>query len=122
MSINMQVPSQVKGWILDAYPDTEGKVAVWIITENGERVRLTDTFQSKIYVSAAQDELERLISRLYNNQIIASWQFVNKYAPPTDSKKFRVLEFTLKDCRKTQSLNHTLLKMGDYLRYEIHNC
>jgi DNA polymerase elongation subunit (family B) len=84
--------------------------------------KLTDTFQSKIYVSTAQDELERLVSRLYNNQLIASWRFTYKYAQPTDNEKSRVLELTLKDCRKTQSLTRTILKMGDYLRYGIHNC
>ena len=115
-------PNHVKGWILDAYPAGEGEIAVWIISENGERIKLTDTFQSKIYVSTAQDELERLVSRLYNNQIIASWRFAYKYAQPTDNEKSRVLELTLKDCRKTQSLTRSILKMGDYLRYEIHNC
>ena len=112
----------VKGWILDAYPAGDGEIAVWIISENGERIKLTDTFQSKIYVSTAQDELERLVSRLYNNQLIASWRFTYKYAQPTDNEKSRVLELTLKDCRKTQSLTRTILKMGDYLRYELHNC
>src|SRR3990170_819820 len=116
------VPNHVKGWILDAYPAGEGEIAVWIISETGERIKLTDTFQPKIYVSTAQDELERLISRLYNNQNIASWQFAYKYAQPTDTEKTRVLELTLKDCRKTQSLTRSILKMGDYLRYEIHNC
>src|SRR4030067_962332 len=115
-------PDHVKGWILDAYPAGEGEIAVWVISENGERIKLTDKFQSKIYVSTAQDELERLVSRLYNNQIIASWQFSHKYAQPTDSEKSRVLELTLKDCRKTGSLTRTILRMGDYLRYRIHNC
>jgi DNA polymerase elongation subunit (family B) len=41
---------------------------------------------------------------------------------PTDTEKSRVVELTLKDCRKTQSLTNSILKMGDYLRYEIHNC
>jgi DNA polymerase elongation subunit (family B) len=115
-------PNHVKGWILDAYPAGEGEIAVWIITETGERIKLIDRFQSRIYVSAKQDELERLVSRLYSNQAIASWSFVNKYAQPTDNEKSRVLELTLKDCRKTQSLTRSILKMGDYLRYEIHNC
>ena len=115
-------PDYVRGWILDAYPAGEGEIAVWIISETGERVRLIDRFQSKIYVSAAQDELERLVSRLYSSQIIASWRFVNKYAQPTDNEKIHVLELTLMDCRKTQSLTRTILKMGDYLCYEIHNC
>jgi DNA polymerase elongation subunit (family B) len=116
------VPSHVKGWILDAYPAGEGEIAVWVISENGERIRLTDKFQSKIYVSTTQDDLERLVSRLYNNQAIASWRFAYKYAKPTDSEKSRVLELTLKDCRKTQALTRSILKLGDYLRYEIHNC
>lgn len=115
-------PNQVKGWILDAYPSDQGEIAVWIITENDERIKLKDKFQPKIYVSAKQDEIERLASRLYNNQIIASWNFAYKYAQPTDTEKTRVLELTLKDCRKTQALTRNILRMGDYLRYEIHNC
>jgi DNA polymerase elongation subunit (family B) len=115
-------PNHVKGWILDAYPAGEGEIAVWVISETGERIKLTDKFQPKIYVSATQDELERLVSRLYNNQAIASWNFEYKYAQPTDTEKSRVLELTLKDCRKTQTLTRSILKMGNYLRYEIHNC
>ena len=122
MPSNTQAPNRVRGWILDAYPAGEGEIAVWIISESGERVRLTDKFQPRIYVSAEQDEIERLPSRLYNSQIIASWRFAEKYAHPTDSNKSRVLELTLKDCRRTQALTRNILKMGDYLRYEIHNC
>jgi len=115
-------PNRVKGWILDAYPAGEGEIAVWIISETGKRIRLTDKFQPKIYVSAKQDEIERLPSRLYNSQTIASWRFTYKYAHPTDIAKSRVLELTLKDCRKIQSLTRNILKMGGYLRYENHNC
>jgi DNA polymerase elongation subunit (family B) len=122
MPSNTQAPNTVKGWILDAYPAGEGEIAVWIITITGERIRLTDRFQPKIYVSAKQDELEPLISRLHNSQIIASWSFAYKYAHPTDTNKSRVLELTLKDCRKTRTLTRRILKIGDYLRYEIHNC
>jgi DNA polymerase elongation subunit (family B) len=121
-STKQAVSNCVKGWILDAYPAGQGEIAVWIITEKGERIKLTDQFQPKIYVSGKQDEIERLISSLYSNQIIASWSFVYKYAQPTDNEKSKVLEFTLKDCRKTQAITNTILKMGDYLRYEIHNC
>jgi DNA polymerase elongation subunit (family B) len=122
MTLNTKAPDHVKGWILDAYPADEGEIAVWVISETGDRLRLTDKFQSKIYVSAKQEELERLISRLFNNQIITSWKFADKYAQPTATEKSRVLELTLKDCRKTRSLTRSILKMGDYLGYEIHNC
>jgi DNA polymerase elongation subunit (family B) len=116
------VPNHAKGWILDAYPSGQGEITVWVISETGERVKLTDKFQPKIYVSATQEELERLVSRLYNSHIIASWNFAYKYAQPPDTEKSRVLELTLKDCRKTGSLTRRILKMGDYLRYAVHNC
>lgn len=115
-------PCNLKGWIFDVYPANEGEVTVWVITDKGDRVRLTDKFHPEIYVSATQEELERLVSRLYNSQIIASWKFANKFAQPSDSEKSRVLELTLKDCRKTRALTRKILKMGDYLRYSIHNC
>jgi len=91
MQSKTQVASDhVRGWILDAYPSGPGKIAVWIITENGERIKLADNFQPKIYVSAKQDEIERLVSRLCNNSILSSWNFAYKYAHPTDAMKSRV--------------------------------
>ena len=57
-------PMVIRGWLLDVYPSDFGKVAVWVITEKGERIRLTDKFQPCVYVSGKKDELETLISRL----------------------------------------------------------
>ena len=115
-------PNCVKGWLLDVYPSDPGKIAVWVISEKGKRIKFTDTFQPCIYVSGKQDDLERLISRLFSNQKIASLKFVQKYAQATDTEKSRVLEITVKDCRQIPSLTLEILRIGDFLRYEIHNC
>jgi DNA polymerase, archaea type len=120
MQLNM--PLKVRGWLLDVYPSDFGKVTVWVIGENGERVKLTDSFQPSIYVSGKQDDLERLISRLCNNQKIAQVKFTQKYAQPTDTEKSKVLEITVNDCRQIPSLTLEILRIGDYLRYELHNC
>ena len=112
----------VKGWIFDVYPSAQGEVAVWIIGENGERIHLTDRFEPKIYISGKTEEIERLASHFYSSNIIASWNFTFKYAHPADMEKTKVLEVTLKDCRKTYMFTRSILKMGDYLRYEVHNC
>ena len=112
----------IRGWVFDVYPTTQGEVAVWVISENGERIRLTDCFEPKIYISGTQEDIERLASRFYSSNIIKSWGFAYKYAHPTDTEKTRVLEVTLKDCRRTAAFTHDILKMGDYLRYEVHNC
>jgi hypothetical protein len=91
------------------------------LLKSGERVRLTDRFQPCIYVSAKQDDLERLTSLLFDNQKIAPLKFTQKYAQPTDTKKSRVLEITVKDCRQIHALTLEILRMGDYLKYELHN-
>ncbi len=114
---------RVKGWIFDVYPSAAlGEFTAWIIAENGERVRLTDRFQPKVYVSGKEEDIERLASRFFSSQTIASWNFAYKYAQPTDTEKSKVLEITLKDCRKTSTFTRKILEMGDFLRYEVHNC
>ena len=105
-------PKRVKGWIFDVYPSDLGEMAVWIIAENGDRVRLTDKFQPKIYVSGKQDEVERLASQFFSSQMIAGWGFAEKYAHPTDAKKSRVLEVTLADCRRTSAFTRRVLTEG----------
>ncbi len=116
------IPKRVRGWLFDVYPSKPGEVTVWIISKCGERVRLTDKFQPKIHVSGKQKDLERLASQFYSSQAIAYWNFAYKYANPTDMKKSKVLEISLKDCRRTSSFTRSILKKGDYLQYEVHNC
>jgi DNA polymerase, archaea type len=120
----MQLSSirQVKGWILDAYPSSPGEVTVWIINQNGQRIRLTDKFQPAIYVSAKQEDLETLAGKLLSNPKIRQLDYVQKYAQVTDGEKSRVLQLTVKDCRSIPQLTLEILRMGDYLRYELHNC
>jgi hypothetical protein len=58
-------PEHVKGWLFDAYPSAVGEMTVWIIGENGERIRLADVFKPKVYVSGNEEDIERLASRLF---------------------------------------------------------
>ena len=115
-------PNRVKGWVFDLYPSALDEITVWIIKENGQRIRLTDRFKPKVYVSGRQDNLERLASRFFSSKIIASWNFVYKYASATDLEKSRVLEVELKDCTHTPFFTHEVLELGHYLKYQVHNC
>ena len=60
--------------------------------------------------------------RLYNNPDVINWDFAYKYAQPTDSEKSKVLELALRDCRRTTALTNNILRMGDYMRYQVSNC
>jgi DNA polymerase elongation subunit (family B) len=120
--LSISSPCKIKGWILDVYPSNEGEITVWVISQSGQRIRLIDKFHPKIYVSSKQDSIEPLIGKLYNNPDVAKWSFAYKYAQPTDSEKSKVLELDIRDCRRTQTLTNTILRMGDYMRYQVHNC
>jgi len=115
-------PKRVKGWIFDVYPSAFGQMSIWVIAENGERMRLIDEFKPKIYISGGEEDLERLLTRFFASRFIASYSFVYKYASPTDTEKSKVLEVVLKDCGKTPFFVHKVLEAGRYLRYQVHNC
>lgn len=111
-----------RGWIFDLYPSALGEMTVWIIAENGERIKLTDSFKPKLYVSGTQENLERLASRFFNSKMIASWNFVYKFASATDIEKSRVIEVELKDCTHVPFFTREVLELGHYLKYQVHNC
>lgn len=97
-------------------------MTVWIISETGERHRFTDAFKPKIYISGKQEDIERLASRLFSSRTVTSWQFAYKYADARDTEKSKVLEVELDDCRNIPSFTRTILEMGSYSKYQVHNC
>jgi DNA polymerase I len=119
---NKQKHNVIDGWILDAYPTSPGEVAVWIISQTGERIRLIDSFQPQIYITGTQNLIEGIIGRLFKNPSVARWRYVYKYASPTDSQKTRVVELTLKDYPAIHFLTREILRFGDYLKLQVHNC
>ena len=115
-------PKRVRGWLFDVYPSAHGEITVWIIADNGERVKLTDKFKPKVYVSGKLENLDRLTSRFFNSKIIASWGFVYKFACATDLEKSKVLEVELEDSNYMQFFTREVLELGRYLQYQVHNC
>ena len=96
-------------------------MTVWIITENGERVRLTDKFKPKIYVSGMTSDLSRLTDHLAASESVASWRYVEKCADFMKNKRSRVLEITMTDCRGIPYFAHKLLRLGGYQKFKLHN-
>jgi len=112
----------VKGWIFDLYPSAFGQMSIWVITENGDRICLIDEFRPKVFISGKEEDLQRLLTRFFADRSVASFRFVYKYASPIDTEKSRVLEVSLKDCRKIPLFVHNVLETGRYLRYQVYNC
>jgi DNA polymerase elongation subunit (family B) len=111
----------LRGWLLDVYPSGPGEMTVWIITENGERIRFRDKFQPKIYVSGRMADLSKLTGQLANSESVASWRYVKKYADFMEDKRSRVLEITATDCRRIPYFARKLLRLGGYQKFSLHN-
>jgi len=111
----------IKGWLLDVYPSDPGKMTVWIVTEKGERVRLKDKFQPKIYVSGKMADLSKLTDHLATSDCVARWRYVEKYADFMETEKSKVLEITTTDCRGIPYFARKLLRLGGYQKFKLHN-
>jgi len=96
-------------------------MTVWIVTEKGERVRLKDKFQPKIYVSGKMANLSKLTSHLAISKFVARWRYVEKYADFMENKRSKVLEIIMTDCRRIPYFARKLLRLGDYRKFKLHN-
>ena len=109
----------VRGWLFDVYPVGPDEVAVWIITENGQRVRLVDKYVQKVHVCADSVALNRLAEKLTGDHAVASWRFAKKQPDFMNSAKRRVLEISVNDYRKTFSLAREVLKLNGFRVYNV---
>jgi DNA polymerase elongation subunit (family B) len=96
-------------------------MTVWIIAENGERVKLVDKFQPKIYVSGKTSDLSKLTRQLITSKSVAKWRYVMKYADFMENKETKVLEITTTDCRRIPYFARKLLRLGGYRKFRLHD-
>jgi hypothetical protein len=101
---NQKLPSKLRGWIFDVYPSIDGQMNVWLIVENGKRVKIIDSFKPRFYVSTrkgASTELHNLVSKLP----IDSYRFITKFANATDCSESTVMEITVTNYKKISFLD-----------------
>ena len=120
LEVNPTSPRKFKGWIFDLYPSLPGQMCIWFITENGQRIRLVDEFNYKVYVSGKHTDLDLLRFQFRSDSSLLSYRFVYKFDDPSQAKLSKVLELTLKN--RNTSFVRRVLQSGRYLRYKVHNC
>ncbi len=49
---------ETSGWLLDLYPDPQGGCALWLLTDDGRRLRLTQAFPAVFYVAGTASQLQ----------------------------------------------------------------
>ncbi|MBS7636772.1 hypothetical protein KEJ37_05500 [Candidatus Bathyarchaeota archaeon] len=111
----------VKGWILDVYPSGPNQITVWIISENGQRVRFVDKYVHRIYVAGSPTDLEELARRISESESVADFRFVEKYADFMEASKKKVLEIDMTDYGRTPFFARKVLRLGGYMKYQLYN-
>ena len=109
----------VRGWLLDVYAIGPDEVAVWIMAENGQRVRLVDKYVQKVYVCADSAALNRLAEKLTGDHAVAGWRFVKKQPDFMSAEKRRVLEVSVNDYGKTFSFAREVLELNGFRVYNV---
>lgn len=104
----------VKGWILDVYPSGSSQVTVWVIGENGERVKLVDKYVHRIYVAGSLVDLEELTRRIIDSESVAGFRFAEKFADFMEACKKKVLEIDMTDYGRTAFFARKVLRLGGY--------
>jgi len=113
-------PRIARGWIFDVYPSGPGKMTIWIIAENGARLKLADEYVYRMYVSGEAKDLEDLVGGI-DRRGAEGFTYVEKYVDFMHAQKRRVLELEVKDYRLIPSLASNILRTGDYERLQAYN-
>jgi len=111
----------VRGWLFDVYPSGFNEMTVWVIAENGDRVRLVDRFTHRIYVSGKLSDLKSLAEKVRGSRSVAGLRFVEKYANFMEASKRQVLEIDVNGYRRTSSLARRILRRGGYEKFRLYN-
>jgi DNA polymerase elongation subunit (family B) len=110
-----------KGWILDVYPSGPSQVTVWLISENGERVRLVDNYTHRIYVAGGYQLLKNLAEKIRDSKSVAGFRFVEKYADFMEATRKRILEIDMRDYGRTSFFARKVLRLGGYENFQLYN-
>ena len=110
----------MRGWILDLYTESPGKMVVWLKLEGGETRRLVDRWAPSIFVASdsRQDlaDLEKGRGRDY------SWsRRVMRYERATDRSQSEVLELVVDDAKKLAQLAEGVERSRPFGAYRLYN-
>jgi DNA polymerase elongation subunit (family B) len=111
----------VRGWLFDVYPSGPDEVTVWIIAENGERVRFVDKYVRRIYVSGNFSDLKGLADKVRDSRSVAGLRFVEKYVDFMEAVRKKVLEVDMRDYGRTSFFARKILRLGGYERFRLFN-
>ncbi len=110
----------MRGWILDLYTESPGKMVVWLKLEGGETRRLVDRWAPSIFV--ASDSRQDLADLEKGRGRDFSWsRRVMRYERATDRSESEVLELVVDDAKKLGPLAESVERSRPFGAYRLYN-
>ena len=110
----------MRGWILDLYPGSPGEMVVWLKLENGEALRLVDSWTPSIFVGAdMKSDLDVPLQLLRRD--FAWTRVVRRRERVSDPAESDVLEAKLKDAKKAQQIAGRIERLGPFGTFRLYN-
>lgn len=110
----------MRGWLLDLYTESPGKMVVWLKLEGGETRRLVDRWAPSIFV--ASDSRQDLADLEKGRGREFSWsRRVMKLERATDARESEVLELVVDDAKKLATLAEAVERSRPFGAYRLYN-
>jgi DNA polymerase I len=110
----------MRGWILDLYTESPGKMVVWLKLESGETRRLADRWAPSIFV--ASDSRQELVDLEKSGAQGFSWsRRVKKLERATDRSESEVLELVVDDAKRLVALAEGVERSRPFGAFRLYN-
>ncbi len=110
----------MRGWILDLYPGNPGEMVVWIKLENGEAVRLVDSWSPSIFIGADNKTDFNVPLQTLRHDFLWT-RVVQRRERATDRRESEVVEAKLKDAKKAQQIAGRIERLGPFGTFRLYN-
>jgi DNA polymerase elongation subunit (family B) len=110
----------VRGWILDLYAESPGKMVVWLKLENGETRRLVDRWSPSVFV-ASDDRADLAALEKGAGRDFLWSRRVMRYERASDVRESEVLELVVDDARKLAPLAEGVERSRPFGAYRLYN-
>src|SRR3990170_1640300 len=107
-----------RGWLFDVYPSSEGMV-LWVITEEGERLKLIDSFHPTFYFDGPSNELRKvflLLSREATSITVKQVERIEFFS----GESIPVVQVTLQDPTQFFGVVKQVTRLSE--RLKLYNC
>jgi len=108
----------LRGWILDLYSESPGKMVVWVRLEDGGTRRLVDRWEHSIFVAA--DRREDL-DDVFRDREVPRSRFVRRLERATDREESEVLEVAVEDAKRTLAIAKRIERSKSFGAYRLYN-